>query len=276
MRSIYLDEAGISRHSHEPVVTVAGVILHTDKQWRALREHFTSLIEEFIPEEHRDGFVFHTHEIWHGAGIFDPKRYTKDRRELLRALSETLTKFQLPVAWGAAKRSQIERIAGEELNIRNRDKLVTEVAFMTAFSTAAYRADIWMKEYAKDECANLIVENNNELRRYARATFKSMKDGTILESFPQTADSESDLAGWAEHLTLVRLIDVPSFMEKRDSPPLQLADFCAYMLKRYWGRGKSDVDEYMPNIMAGMMYGPFGVSVQKALARLDASSSIGK
>jgi hypothetical protein len=35
-RNAYVDDAGIANQKHEPIVVVAGVILHVDTQWRPL------------------------------------------------------------------------------------------------------------------------------------------------------------------------------------------------------------------------------------------------
>jgi hypothetical protein len=41
-------------------------------------------------------------------------------------------------------------------------------------------------------------------------------------------------------------------MDKEDAPPLQLADTCAFFIKRYFGG--TDVAEYMKSLMPSMLW----------------------
>jgi hypothetical protein len=249
VRSIYLDEAGISRFSEEPVLSVAGVILHTDTQWRPLHEYFKDLVNHFIPEEFREGHAFHTFQIWHRSGIYDKKRFGIDTTALLHAICDAIPKFQLPVVWGTMRKSYARAALEEDREVVS-EKSLLNTAFMCAFSDAVFRADLWMKQYGGEELANLVMENNDQLRKFAKATFKHMKSGFLDELVKATPDFGFP----TEHVRLNRIIDAPSFMEKDDAPPLQLADFCAYMVKRYFAE-KGDVTEYVAKMMASMMYG---------------------
>ena len=61
MRLVYLDEAGISRDN--PTLTVAGVLIHGDKQSHQVEGDINALIEKYIPEPDRLGFVFHATDM---------------------------------------------------------------------------------------------------------------------------------------------------------------------------------------------------------------------
>jgi hypothetical protein len=62
--------------------------------------YVASLIEEYVPEEHRAGFVFHAKDLFHGSHIFDPKKYPPERRgEALKKLVEIPNKFGFPTVY---------------------------------------------------------------------------------------------------------------------------------------------------------------------------------
>ncbi len=245
-RNAYLDEAGISHPSQEPHLVVAGVILHVDTQWRALHEHFQGLIQEFVPPEHQEGFIFHAKDIWHGEGaVFDRAKWierwgTRDRRDVLHALCDTVIKFSLPIAWGDISRQSVADALKEERDSFDSNS-VTRVAFMCAFADCAIRAEQWMKKYGAAECLSLVIESNDQLKKFATGTYRELrKDPCALQRY-------------IDFQPIRHIIDAPSFMEKQDAPPLQLADTCAFILKRYWG-GRGDVVEFVVKLLPSMFY----------------------
>jgi len=242
-RSAYLDEAGIGNPKHESVVVVAGIIVHTDGQWRELHEHFSTLVERYVPEERREGFIFHAKDIWHGEGVFDRKTWQGgDRREILHALCDTVSKFDLPIVWGHSHRERVMKVLAEDRQTVD-SMSVTRVCFMSSFAECALCAERWMKKYGGTELLNLIVETNDQLKKFTKGTFRELRkkseEGTLSKLVPE--------------LPITRIIDAPGFMDKEDAPPLQLADTCAFLLKRYWG-GKKDVGDYIAKLMPSMMY----------------------
>ncbi len=241
-RNAYIDEAGIANQQQEPIVVVAGVIVHADTQWRPLHEHFLSLMQQFVPVSQQEGFVFHAKDIWHGSGkIFAREKWEgRDRRDVLRALVSTISKFQLPVVWGAASRENVAKALNNN-GITN-PNAVTQVAFMCAFAECASCADTWMKRNGKKECLSLVIENNNELRRITKQTYREIRHPTNRLILSRLGISPIE-----------RIIDAPSFMEKEDAPPLQLADVCAFLIKRLLV--KNDVSEYLTDLIPPMILG---------------------
>jgi hypothetical protein len=91
-RHIYLDESGTDIHSS--VAIVAAVIVDTDAQWKPVEKYIHGLIEEFVPPEIQDGFLFHANDLFH--------RFTKnifDKKSILskpgRNCSDGYSKFQV-------------------------------------------------------------------------------------------------------------------------------------------------------------------------------------
>src|SRR3989338_7048429 len=98
MRIVYMDEAGISNRNQESHVVVAAAIIDADRVLASLEHYLEELINEYIPEHHREGFIFHATEIFHGhkAGcgkVFDRDNYPRKKRgELADQLSIIPTK----------------------------------------------------------------------------------------------------------------------------------------------------------------------------------------
>ena len=68
VRLLYLDEAGIDEKA--AWLSVAGVMVHGDREWPEIDRRIAALLDEFIPQEDRVGFVFHATDIYHGSGYF--------------------------------------------------------------------------------------------------------------------------------------------------------------------------------------------------------------
>ena len=68
LRLIIVDEAGISRN--ENICVVAGVVVNADSAQRHLEQYLGMLRDLYIPEEDRNGFVFHCKDISAGNKYF--------------------------------------------------------------------------------------------------------------------------------------------------------------------------------------------------------------
>lgn len=235
VRFAYLDEAGISNQRTEPSVVIAGVIVHADSQWRILHEHFKSLREKFSIQ---DNCIFHAKDIWQGNAFFERSIWSFDRRkELLRELCLTINKFQLPVVYGHSHKENVEQIIDMG---KASAKDVLNVAYMASLAECALSADKWMNKYTKGEVITLVIENNNELQKYAKAAYRQLKLPEFQKLIP-------GINGEA----YTSIIDAPSFMDKEDAPPLQLADLCAFVIRRFLS-GKDDMMEYMRILLPSM------------------------
>lgn len=221
VRAAYLDEAGIDRPQTNPNVVVAGIVLHTDTQWRLLKEHFAALKEELRPDltpAQREVLVFHATDIWHGVRDWPRAVWSLDQRaHVLRELCRTIVKFNLPIVWGQQPRAQTIEYY-ESLGISLSPAQVTQMAFTLAFWMCVLRADQWMNMKTTDEFLSLQIENNNELQRHTKVAFRFLNDPQFSRFHSQPQPT--------------KIVDAPSFMEKQDAPALQLADTCAFLLKR--------------------------------------------
>ena len=88
MRFAFLDEGGISKK--EPYIVVGGIVVEADRQLLALERELENLVRKHIPEDKRQGFVFHATDIWSGVKFFrDRQAWPLEKRiSILRDLAD--------------------------------------------------------------------------------------------------------------------------------------------------------------------------------------------
>jgi hypothetical protein len=108
MRLLHLDEAGI--FANEPRLCVAGVLIHGDFQSFDVERKLDELTIRHIPEPDREGFAFHSTDIFHGSGYFDRERRPRDTRlQILTNLASIIDKLHLPVVAGMYQKNDLNR-----------------------------------------------------------------------------------------------------------------------------------------------------------------------
>jgi len=241
VRFIYADESGISLK--EPAAVVVGVIIHADSQWKAAQTQILSLIEEFVPANQRSGFYFHAKDLYHGTGkIF--KTYPRERAiEALKRLVAIPRTLKLPVAVGYVnKKAQEIPIP----NVKPRDAIKIYHAF--AFSLCAVAAERYMAENTRGEIAQFVAENNTDssdaikkMHKYLRGKLPA---GRLFDFYGKKTRS---------YLPLTRIVDCVHFADKDDAILLQVADACAFVLRRHWTQDKSN--RYLEDIIYSLCEG---------------------
>jgi len=234
VRYAYLDESGIGDPEREPYVIVAGVIVHADKQLRALEKYLKDMVIEYVPEDKREGFVFHAKELRNGGGVFDRGTYPEEKR--LTALEELCSlpkQFELPVVLGFRKRSDVQEghpeVSAEHILI----------AAQTAASTACLiQIERLMRSLKEDEVATLVYENNDSAKKLIKETHNFLKKDTAYKVI-----EEENFPTWKHLIPLKNIAETAFFVEKNESSILQVADAIAFTLNRKF-RGESDADRY--------------------------------
>ena len=226
MRLVYLDEAGIGNPKHEPTVVVAGVIVHGDEKLDRVKRHLKALVKKHIPEDCREGFICHAKEIFNGGGkVFDRKapRLTDDERwALADDLAAIPAKFDLPIVVGWEERARICSEYGFPDSLSQHERTVA--AHAVSFLFASSMVEAWMRKHGKYENCLLIVENNKAAREVLLRVQQANQDERILAQLDDKA---------RKMLPLTKIQEDPLFQEKRPANPLEVADFCAYIWKRF-------------------------------------------
>lgn len=227
MRLVYLDEAGVSNPAQEPVLVVAGVIVNPDRQWKELEAYFRDLAHALFPDDDPYRFVFHAKDIFHGSGPFDRSRWPRrERMKILAQLAQVPRLFDLPIAIGALDRVETLKTLQKEFP-QAPDKSSHAFIHTSTFIDAISCVQFWMEKNALDENAMLIAEDVPELKSLFRNVHESYTDPTLTSGGAFRAPN---------------VIDAVHFAQKSASLLLQIADHCAFIIKRKL-MGKTDVDD---------------------------------
>ena len=240
VRFVYLDESGIS--VNESVAVVAGVIVNADLQWKAVEKYLAELIDEYVPPERREGFVFHAKDLFHGTGrtIFDRRTFPLPRaHEALKKILAVPALFSLPVVCG---------YFNKDLDSKWTPRGHARVNQTIAFSLCAFAAEKYMRDHAQpSELAAMVAENNNDTRKMVKEMHVVMKgQGPHVKNaelyFSQLAKVDPDC------LPVRRIVDTVYFAEKGDAILLQIADACAFMLRYFFENKRRDIQGFLDAI----------------------------
>jgi hypothetical protein len=223
VRCIYLDEAGIS--AKEPIVLIAGVIVHADTQWKALEERLGDIIDG-IAQGIRPRPILHAKDLYHGAGKFTRDKYQKEQRwetlEKVLALPRELT---IPIVFGWLRQDPDDPLKGRS----PKDAAIYSQALASCF--CLIEAEKFMRENAgPNEVALLIAEDNPVAKKAVRKVQHLLRDQLSLKVFPEIAHGA---------LPLTKIVDTIHFAEKTNSVLLQLADACAFIVRRHISGGSN-------------------------------------
>lgn len=232
VRLVYMDEAGIANPEHEPFVVVSGVIVHGDAKLNAAERALDDLVRAVVPEEHQEDFVFHASELFNGGKkVFkrkDPDWPDKRRDEVGAQLAALPKALDLPLVFGWVERKGFPRTVddatAEGLSIKEK----TKGAHATAFLTCAQQVEMWMHNYAKDENCILVIENNDQHRGLINEVQSIYRKPAAIKTLYK-GNVPTDVATW---FPFQKIKHRPLWETKEPSSVLQLADFCAYVLKK--------------------------------------------
>jgi hypothetical protein len=218
VRVAYLDESGVGKINDDPIVVVAGVIVHPDKQWLSLQSYLHSMADQYAPAEARRNFTFHATELFHGGKNFPRSMEMEARWRILDELCSIPGKFDLPVVCGCFDRRSFEDQAG----FSARD----QVGFcqMMAAMSATLGVEKYMRQVDdQSEVAVIVYEDNDHAKKVIRGMHNYMRDDFRGEFFGKTE--------W-QYLPLTKIVETAHFAAKTDSSLLQIADACAFAIKR--------------------------------------------
>jgi hypothetical protein len=216
VRMVYLDEAGTSAEAE--YLTVAGVIVHGDDQYRDIDQRVVALIDKYIQREDRPGFVFHATDIFHGSRYFDRKQpqwaSREQRWQILTDLAKIISDFKLPIVLGLKEK----RWQGQTSH---------EVMHLHAALECLYGVDLWLNAFAPNELATVVHEDGANAKPVIRKAVRALRSPETLT--PESADFFTRAYG----LPFDHIIDTVHFAEKGDARLLQLADLSTFMINRF-------------------------------------------
>lgn len=225
LRLVYIDEAGISNPKHEPFLVVAGCVVNADAVLNGINNHLERLMHKHIPIKHHDGYVFSAKHVINGDNKVikrdDPEWPLERRLSIVSDILDIPRKFNIPICYGWVEREKFPKSIEILEGWGTSD--ITIAAHATAFMSCSLMIDRWMRIATENENCLLVVENNDRAKRIITETQREYQDKKIIPMLSEDG---------VEHFPLRKIKEDPLFQDKRQSNPMILADFCAYIFKR--------------------------------------------
>lgn len=237
MRFVFVDESGIS--AKERVTVVAAVIVNADKELKAVEERVESIIAQYVPEKYQEGFSFHATDLFHGGGrIFDRRHYPLEiSHEILKKLILVTGEFRLPIVYGYSEKTLLLE-AFKKVPPRH----AAAIHHAYTYSMCAVAAERYMRESAEpSELASLVVENNDNSQKAIRLMHALMRSKNLDETASLLVADLKQMA--PDCLPLKKIVHGVYFASKEDSVLLQIADVCAFTIRRFL-EAKPDIKEF--------------------------------
>jgi len=238
VRIAHLDESGTGDPKREPFVVVAAVVIDGNKQWKALGQYLSDMAEQWVPKDKKPEFIaFHATELYAGGKIFE--RIDGDFEHWWPILDELVSipeKFDLPVIFGYVPRRWFLPGGQQYKPDLSIEPLV--LAQMMAFTMCSIGIEHWMQRAtAPDEVAQMIMEHNDQ-------THKRIKETQRLIADPKYRTMLSPAS--REFFNISRIMWPINFQQKTDSSILQVADACAWAIRRRLSRERNSERFYLP------------------------------
>jgi hypothetical protein len=181
-----------------------------------------------LPEEMRFTGVFHTKDIWHGTRLFHRDQWPRSKRmEILADLAAIPARFHLSVAHGFVQRMPAAALLVQK-SPHLPDATAANLIHSSAFMYAAGAVDRWMRCNAPNEVAMLIAEDTGKVKEALRQFHDGYRQDYVDSYFDQIR-----IRGYPQNVFETRnIIDAVHFARKNESPLLQIADTCAFLIKR--------------------------------------------
>lgn len=234
VRYIYVDEAGTA--ANEPVTVVVGIVVHADTQWLSASECLRAL-RDSVPDRHREGFILHAKSIW-GNPKYREGWELKERVNFLQAAMSIPRLTGIAVAYGIAKRSKKSPI--NNLSPAKYDH-------MRAFEICIAKADECIRSFGQPgELATVIAEDVPEIKRLLRWFVQFLKEHPLHIPAVGLTRTDAQIASgeFADGTTfqVERVVDAVHFVSKADGPLLQIANSCAFGMRRFYSEQSYGAD----------------------------------
>jgi hypothetical protein len=223
VRIAYLDEAGVGEMRAEPYMVIAGVILNGDQDWQPIQRHLQSILRRNVPDVGRKSLIFHAKDIWHGSKHFPREKFPLElRQKIFMEIAEIPKRFHISIVVGCLHRiSTMENIKRAIPGIsQERIDILTHAE---VYIHALAEIDTWMSRNAPNEVVMVIAED----RPGVKAALNLLHDGATHDDDAYWIDQGADVF-YTRHI-----IDTVHLTDKEGSPMLQIADMCAFIIRRH-------------------------------------------
>lgn len=239
---VYIDEAGIA--ADDPVTAVAGITVHSDKQWHHAVDAINIVINQHVPEHIRgEGFISHATEVFEYA--YRKRWPLASRVAYMHDLLYVVEHSSLGLAWA---------IARDTLTLTSLPDWMTaeQSRHAFAFELCLSQADRGIRDRTEKHETAIAICEDNDLRKFLRWVAAHVSRNPLVIPAQPTMESSAygaESKGNAQEYRVERMIDTVHFVGKGQAPLMALADACAWAIKRFiWGR--SHAESYMQSLLS--------------------------
>lgn len=212
---IFLDEAGIS--ALEPVSVVVAIIVR-DEHDLANIEKALDHVRRHVPAHLRKGFIFHATDLFHRKkGTAAAQIGDEERSAILEELVALPRELTMPMAIAYTTRSE----PSSEATRKGR----AMIEHLATFGSCLLSAAKWSNKFASDATMGIVAEDCPPMR------------GMLMKILDDLRSDEAP-PEWIDGVSLDCLAGPVVFAKKGASLPLQVADACAFAIRRYLSGGK--------------------------------------
>ena len=213
-----------------------------------------------LPVEKRDGFIFHAKELFNGGAQLPRDEWPIERKlPLIERVLAIPAKFGLPICYGCIEKQGFPHTDPEIAKKYSYAEL-SKFGYATVFAHASVQTEVYMRQYADNEVAQIVAEDKTvvrELVRYMQSVYRDKNKMDQLEGIDEA------------YFPFTKIIDAPSFQLKTEASLLQVADMCAYAFNRFMRNLPYGV-EHFSKIRGQMLL--FGDHPQYGLKKLTKAS----
>ena len=212
---------GFPTRGKENEYVVAAVITNPDIHWHSIVNYYDDLARCWLDRDEFDTrlhghFVFHALDVWHGSGVWKRERSLQQRMKIFKQLAQAPGLLNVPVCVGVINKKSLEN------DFADLDSGQRKQAFHgLAFNFTMQQVDMWMEENCPQQVCMVTAEDTDTIKKainHAQFGFQTNGEGYSHEN---TIEFKSRA-----------IVDTVNFADKRLSPIMQMADHCAFILRR--------------------------------------------
>lgn len=221
VRVLYLDESGIGNLRKDPYLCVAGVLIDADTQWMPISNDLAEIVAQATPEGVARPPFIHAKDVYHGSGAYHRDKWPAENRiDVIAGVSGIPAKYDVPVIWCAIDRREHAEQHPDDTPQQHLIDL-----YCICVVTCLLQAEHYMRGLSdKSEVCSVVLEENREIQKRLPEIMDWIRNAE------QHADAVEP--GLLDIMPFRKIIDNPSSQPKSASSILQVADYCAFAIKR--------------------------------------------
>ena len=170
-------------------LSLGGILVHADSHWLAAATCIRQLLDSYVPENRRRGFIIHAKEVLGGGRDFANWNFAA-RIKLIKAIVKIPRKLGMVICLGMVRRDA----GAPDL----RGKLRPEkFQHLFAFQHCVANADQYLRTYADpSEVASIVAEDVYDMRRLLRARIDMLRESSNTVPADAFVPTSEDMEFW--------------------------------------------------------------------------------